>query len=445
MAIKAGQILHDVNGYVIDRIQTGGPGTLNIPEEKIYELGNYNSVAIVRDIPDLSFDLESVDVSTEFESVLLNKTPVWNGGSTLQFDFNNSVPIDVVSPFKSNKGAYDIVKGLVVPCLSLDRVTYRFGVRQNSTQSFTLRGDSIYYVPGVPHYEYFSYNGTNVSPITLLFNGSNGSAAIPYTEGSDTVYVLSVTLVSSTGAYKRLFHGVDYSDTATTFTLLATHTDYAGGTIRVTYASDATNTVYPQSGIPIGAPAGTNPPGQGATASVVSTHETHQGVSVKPAAVRGKDIDIYIKVPGATPAWSKFKGVQSAEVSRTVNLTNDEELGNHHYVAQDYLTPEVRGTLGVKPYDMVELWDQLEKITGVTSGEVIGPQLTQVVELKINVKHPDTGSVLKSIYCSDARFKVPGMQGRANQKVETSFEFTSDGGNLLVVDGSDTSWASTHS
>lgn len=36
MAIKAGKIIHDVNGYVIDRIQTGGPDSLNIPEEKIY-------------------------------------------------------------------------------------------------------------------------------------------------------------------------------------------------------------------------------------------------------------------------------------------------------------------------------------------------------------------------------------------------------------------------
>jgi hypothetical protein len=46
MAIKGGQIIHAGNGVaVIDRIQTAGPGQLNIPTEKIYELGNYKSVA----------------------------------------------------------------------------------------------------------------------------------------------------------------------------------------------------------------------------------------------------------------------------------------------------------------------------------------------------------------------------------------------------------------
>jgi hypothetical protein len=71
MAIKGGQIIHAGNGVaVIDRIQTAGPGQLNIPTEKIYELGNYNSVATVRDTPDLVFTSESFDVSLEFEALL---------------------------------------------------------------------------------------------------------------------------------------------------------------------------------------------------------------------------------------------------------------------------------------------------------------------------------------------------------------------------------------
>ena len=64
MAIKRRQFLTSANGKDFARIQQGGPGALNIPEEKIYELGNFQSVATVRDIPDLSFDVESVDVAT---------------------------------------------------------------------------------------------------------------------------------------------------------------------------------------------------------------------------------------------------------------------------------------------------------------------------------------------------------------------------------------------
>lgn len=51
MSIRGGQILHVANQFVVDRIQTGGPGTLNIPQEKVFELGNYRSVGIVRDSP----------------------------------------------------------------------------------------------------------------------------------------------------------------------------------------------------------------------------------------------------------------------------------------------------------------------------------------------------------------------------------------------------------
>ena len=50
MALKAGSLLTTGNDSVlIERLQTGGPGTLNIPTEKIYELGNYESVATIRD------------------------------------------------------------------------------------------------------------------------------------------------------------------------------------------------------------------------------------------------------------------------------------------------------------------------------------------------------------------------------------------------------------
>ena len=43
MAIKAGQIIHTGDTVLVQRLQTAGPGNLNIPTQKIYELGNYKS------------------------------------------------------------------------------------------------------------------------------------------------------------------------------------------------------------------------------------------------------------------------------------------------------------------------------------------------------------------------------------------------------------------
>lgn len=431
MAIKAGQILHDINGFVIDRIQTGGPGALNIPEEKIYELGNKNSVATVRDIPDLSFDLESLDVSTEFESLLLAQTPIAAGsiGTTgAEFDFNNSVPIDVISPFKSSNSAYDIVRGLVVPCLSLERVTYRFGVRQNAVQQFMLKGDSIYYTPGTPHWEEANYGGGVNDDYTYSYPGASGSPTpIDFQEQGNTFTTLSVTLVNTaTGGYKRLFYGEGYTEpTPGGFRILA---DYGTGTgpdefnkVRFTYASDA-DVSYTQSG---NSPTANN-----------SLHKVHQGVSVKPAAVRGKDIKVYVSDDVNTGTFTLFRGVQTVELTRSVNLENDEELGNHHYVSQDYVTPDVTGSFSVKPIDTADLWAQIAQITGVDATEVIGPQTTTTVAVKVEVLDPDDGQVLKTIHVPDARFQVPGLSGRANQKLETTFNFTSDGGQISVFDGS---------
>ena len=444
MAIKAGAILHDVNGYVIDRIQSGGPGQLNIPEEKIYELGNWQSVATVRDIPDLSFDLESFDVTAEFECILTNQNPDtfpyytdpsspgaanntagFSGGDNV-ISFDSHVPIDVISPFKSRRNQYNIVKGLAVPYLTLERASYRYGLRQNAAQSFTFRGDSIFYIPGQPYYqEELAWDGSSIQLDVL--------DAVLYDDGSDSIYALCVVLVNSvTGAYKRLSYDstdtLGYNDSqnggGTTTVTISGYVDGTGegeyDQVRIAYGSTVTADYDP------GAGAGTNPSG----------NEIHQGVSVKPAAVRPRDIDVFIfpDVDG-TPTEVRLTGVQSAEVNWSVQLEMDEEFGNRHYVGMDYNTPDVAGTIGVKAFDPADLWDKISQITGKPVTEVIGPDSSVPLPLEVRIHHPDTGARIKTLYVPDARFKVPGLQGRIQTKIETSLAFTSDQGILGVFNG----------
>lgn len=401
MAIKSGQIIHDVQGFVVDRIQTGGVGNLNIPEEKVYELGNYETIATVRDVPDLSFDMESLDVSAEIEALLLHEDPTAIADGD-EFDFINAKPIDVVSPFKAGAGLFNIVRGVIVPYLTLENVTYRFGTRQNATQQFTLRGDSVYYVQGTPYADQFTGDGA-----TATFNFSQ--TAVPYVEGSDTIHALSVCVVFADGTYRRLFYGDDYTDTTTGFTLTDPAEDApVGSTIHVVYGS-TTAANYPQT--------------------------VHQGVSVKPAAVRGKDIDVYIGTPGATPVFSRWTGVQSFEVSRRVNLDNDEEFGNAHYVAQDYDTAEVSGNIVVRPRDPADLWDKIYQVADVPDTEIVGPLTSVSLPIELRVNDPDTGTRVKTIYIPTARFTIPGIQGRVQQKTEVTFNFNDDTGRMLVYSG----------
>lgn len=427
MSIKAGAILHDANGFVIDRIQSAGPGTLNIPEEKIYELGNWKTIATVRDIPDLSFDLESFDVSCEFEAVLLGIDPTTLSANQ-ELDLQAHIPIDIISPFKSRRNAFDIVKGLAVPYLTLERATYRYGLRQNATQQFTLKGDSIYYIPGQPYYQEEAYTTSKaVTGYTL------GHAPIEYMEGGDSVFALCVVLVNSdTGEYRRLYHdatGVTgYSDdslgevTINEALYSATNPCPTGkyNICRIVYGSEVTTDYDPETNN-----AGLNPSG----------NQVHQNVSSKPAAVRPKDIDVFIGTPGATPVFTRMNSVQSAEINWSAQLQMDEEFGNKHYVGMDYDVPDVTGTIGVKAFDPADLWHKLSQITGVDETQVIGPELAIAVPMYVAISHPDTGEVMKTIYVPDARFKIPGLSGRIQTKLETSFTFTSDTGAMSIFNG----------
>src|SRR3954462_6800689 len=118
MAIKAGQILHVANQFVVDRIQTAGPGDLNIPQEKVYELGNYQSVAVVRDVPDLSFNLECLDVDTEVEALLTGSTDPYADADGTAYELVNARPIDILSPWKTPYGDFEAVRGVAIPALA---------------------------------------------------------------------------------------------------------------------------------------------------------------------------------------------------------------------------------------------------------------------------------------------------------------------------------------
>ena len=401
MAIKAGQILHDAYGFVIDRIQTGGISGLDLPEEKIYELGNFEAVTTVRDNPDLTFGLESFDVSTEIEALLTFTDPTLTSNGDM-FDLSTCVPMDIISPLKDNWKIFTVSQGIVVPYLYLESSTYRFELRGNATQNHTLRGDAVFFTDGTPYYEEFDGDGA-----TAAFNISNGPA-LPYNYQGDTRYMLGVSVVYSDRTYRRLFLNSDYTNTASVLTLLDPTVAPVGSTIRVVYSSNVTAT-YPQT--------------------------VHEGVDVKPGAVRGRSVDIYIGDDAATPTFTRWSSVQSAEVNFSLTLDKDEEFGNAEAIGQDHDVPEVNGNIVVRPRDVAEMYEKIYQVTNVPAGEVAGPLTSVSLPMEIRVSDPDTGTRLKTLYVPDARFKPPAFEGRVQQKQEPTFEWTSDGGVLEVYQG----------
>jgi hypothetical protein len=410
IAIKGGQIIHTGNGtFLIDRIQTAGPGQLNIPTEKIYELGNYKSVATIRDTPDITFSMESFDVSTEVEDMLTGGDEDFATG----VDLAESVPVDIASMFKGGLGVaspYAIISSVALPFLYLESASYRFGVGENSTQTFSLRGDSIFYNPGPTYVQTANASGSAGQTVATT------NPAYQVAEG-DERRVLSVTVNGT-----RLAFGADYTESygavsggAATTTVTITDAHTAGtGNIRIMYASPT---------------------------ALSFIQASHPDTTVKPAAVRGKDISVYVggydptDVSGS--ADNKLVSVQNVTVDWRVTLERDEEMGNPFIVGQDFEVPDVSGNLNIKPRTPQELASLIRKVQGVSDAtKVLGAQSAVPLEMDIVIYEPGTTNVVKRLHIPDARFSLPGFSGRVQSKTTWDLVWSSDEGTLLIFDGS---------
>lgn len=383
MAIKGGQILHIPGGFVIDRIQTGGVSGINVNEDRLEELGNYEAIGTLRDIPDLTFEIESYDVTTELESIL-------TGGDNSEvdatmFDLAQFVPINIISPFKSS-GLFTVDGGVVVPHLSLESMSYSFSLGDPATMSATLRGDSVFYVPGSVFEESFDGDGAIV-----LFTFTDGPA-YKSTIGSDDFYALSVTV---DGVRQKI--GDDFTNTATGVTF-TTAPPVGTANVVVTYGSGV------------------------ATTYLQTVHDT-----TKPAGIRGRDT--YVRIAGDTAPWL---GVQSANVDWSVSLERDEEFGNAQLVGQDFDTPEVSGSVTMKASTVSALFAQIQKVAGLT-GTDIANATEDPPELEVEIKTVDAaGLTTKTLVVPKAKFTVPQLQGSVGSKLESDFTFTSSDGVLEV-------------
>lgn len=415
MAIKSGQILHVGNDVtLIERLQTGGPGNLNIPKDKIYELGNYESVATIRDTPDLQYSLESLDTSVAMEAFL---TGLDEGDP--MFDLGACRPVDLATPFKPGKDAVDpfkIVQAVAIPYLYPESISYRFGLRDNASQTVSLRGDSIFYCPGPVYVQ------SEVGPIASGATVTTDNPAGIYSDASGSRRVLAVEVGT-----KRLSYGPDYTVAAGAATgyeaAVVTFNDAvaAGVPVRIVYFSDVTRE-YPQS--------------------------VHSLATVKPAAVRGRDIDVYVGGYDPTDATSwnasqanKWGSVQSVTADWRVTLEKDEEFGNYFMVGQDFEVPTVDGTINIKPRDVSELFEKIRQMTGLAQTDrAIGPDSSVPLELDIVIKNGATAfnaadpaaNTLKRLHIKDARFTVPGYSGRVQTKLAVDLPWESDSGSLVV-------------
>jgi hypothetical protein len=303
------------------------------------------------------------------------------------FDLASFVPINVISPFKAS-GAFTVDGGVVIPYLSLESMSYSFSLGDPATMNATLRGDSVFYVPGSVYEEAFDGDA-----VTTIFNFTDGPA-YKSTIGSDDHYALSVTV---DGVRQKLT--TDYTNTAAGVTFLSAPATGTGNIV-VTYGSGVAST-YLQ-----------------------AVHNT-----TDPAAIRGRDT--YVSIDSG----NTWLGVQSASIDWSVSLERDEEFGNSQIVAQDYDTPEVSGSVTMKASDVSALFAQIQLVAGLT-GTDIANATQDPPEIDIEIITVDSaGATTKTWIVPDAKFTVPALSGSVGSKLESDFTFTSATGALEVYKG----------
>lgn len=381
---------------IVRRIQSTNPA-LNLPTETIREVGNSNTVAIIRDTPDLTFDVDSLDATTDFEALLTRVDPATTVDGDV-FDLADAKPIDIKSAYKPT-GSTIASKGVILPYLYLESAAYRFAVGQNATQRFTMRGDSIFFTPEAPQYQRI---GPTASAGPHAFDVAGAAL---YEDGDDDVYALCVTAFYADGTWARLRHGDDYTNTANDFTLNAAPP--AGTVLEVVYASGTVDL----------APADDN------------------DLDNRPAAVRGRSIDVYVSDGAATPTLVRWRGLQSAEVNWRVTPEVTNELGNPYAVERDFDQPEVSGSFTMRPASIDYLFERVAQIANVPTNQVVGALSSQELELHIGINHPDTGVRLKTFVVEDARIVPPAVPAQVNQRTEVTWTWGSDSGDLAIFKG----------
>lgn len=416
MAVKAGTILTVGGANVIDRIQSAGLGDVRIPIEAIREVGNDLIVDKIPGEPDFTFTMESLDTSTDMLAFLTGKVgtdalasgafPGAGAPDGTEYKWEDCRFVNIASPWKDpDTGASGTVTaGHLVPGYYPTRITYRFGVTDNATQSVDLAGGEFYYAGG------------GRAPVEELFTTANSSTTT-YTTTDGTVRYRIGGAGGST--FKNVFgvivggelkvEGQDYTvsggnGSPAVVELTAGTAPPTGTVVRVCYFTTATK-AYPQS--------------------------VHASAVVKPAAVRGRNIKVLIG-----SAKKRLASAQSFEMEATIDGQVERELGTEAIVGRTINGTDCSGTITVRSKDADAFIDLLADVTGVAKTEVFGYFNQNSIPLEVQIENPkNPGTVIKTLYVADAQFQPAGTPARVNTATDFSIRFESVNGTFSEVKG----------
>lgn len=411
MSIRAGSILHLSGNNVIDRIQSAGLGNVNLPIETVREVGNREVVDKIAQEPDFTFSMDSWDVSTDVMAFLTGApegtsasggAPGASDPEGTEYDWLDCQFVNIPSPWKdpATASAGVIEAGHLIPGYYPTKISYSFGVTDNSSQTVELSGGSFYYYEGTPKEDQFTGTGaqTEFASTQVAVHTRRGGAT-----GTTFRSVFGVLIDGELQT-----EGVDYTvtggaeDPGSTATVTFTVAPANEADVRFAYFTSVAG-AFPQT--------------------------VHASTLVKPGAVRGRNIKVLVD-------GQRIGGIQSATLEATVEGEVERELGTEDIVGRVNNGTDTNGTITLRSKDKDAFFAVLAKVTGVSRDEVFGWFNDNEVRLEIQIENPkNPGTIIKTLLLREAKFQPPGTPAQVNAATDFAVQFSSVSGTFQEVKG----------
>jgi hypothetical protein len=416
MAVNAGSIVTVAGRNVIDRLQSAGLGDVRTTFTTVREVGNYLVVDKVPEEPDFTFSMESWDVGTDMMAMLTGKVgsdplasasaPGASDPAGTLYKWEDANYVNITSPWKAEgtSDKFAISAGHIIPGYFPTRVSYSFGVTDNASQTVELGGGSFFYAAGAPVEIFFTANGSTSAFTTTdpVIQHRKGGA-----DGTTFLYVWGV-LVNGVLQSEGVDYDVTGADSSTaTVTFKAGHVPAAAAQVRFCHFTTAPKT-YPQT--------------------------VHAATVVKPGAVRGRNIKVFLDK--GKPTQVRLGNLQQITLEATVDSEVERELGNEDVVGRTINGRDCTGTITARSRDAGSFLSLLSAVTGVPVDEVFGYLNLHPVSLDIEIENPkNPGQIIKTLYVADAIISPPGTPARVNSPTDFSLQWEAQSGTFAEVKG----------
>ena len=378
------------NVYLVARVQRLDMPT-NIPTTDIDELGNPLHAGTTTDIPEVTTTFQLMDVSIKAFAALTGTNP--NSYPAVGVDVSNLAEIDIIGVIK-DKSLTDYIKSVHLRRCQIDGFTFTYSVDGESTEEYTAVGSKKRWFKNDVVVDVFS-GAPVTSPQTLTetpIQLKNGDYAISCIV--DGVYFDEVDAAPSTEEYRIVGTTLTFDDSDNpTRVIVVYHANPAGS--NWSDVSDATI----------------------------------------PAAIRGKDVDIYI-------GSEDIPRVQSVTIRGTFPNEAIKEMGNRSVVGYVTQVPQITGDITVLDTDT-------ELIALLTTG-ALAPADTEFdvceftasgIDLEVKILDPEEGcfdaarTTLKTVYIPEITITSEGHTSNVGGNSTQTFSFRSDTGECIVYSG----------